>query len=358
MTKTATPEMNNQNGLEQFTTWFVRNYPGPNTVILDPKWHAPKIYRAALAASPPTAVEPVAVPDGLTFAALQRAHIERQEEWCPDQKPDLSFRGNELGGECGEALNVIKKLERERHGWRGSRDTLEHLTEELADVIHCTVLVAITAGIDLQNAVIDKFNSTTLKNELATLLARSSHQAVEPVAVPVNGIHATSRHDEGAIARCSPCGRYSLDPYTLGDQHKQPVCDCGEKHGWCGSFKKPTADAKWSGKSPTVSTDLRKENEQLKAINANLMGDDESQPRYTTKRLRYEVDRITEQMCIRAKDAEARAATLSTENTALTAERDRLKRKLFASAAFVLGHPRLSKEDHEAHVAALAREGK
>lgn len=108
---------------------------------------------------------------GLTLASLQRSHVERQEEWCPDQKPDLSFRGNELGGECGEAQNVIKKLERERLGWRGSRDTVEHLAEELADVIHCAVLCAITAGIDIEPAVVAKFNSTSEKNGLSTLLA-------------------------------------------------------------------------------------------------------------------------------------------------------------------------------------------
>lgn len=108
--------------------------------------------------------------NGLTLSALQSAHVKRQEEWCPDVKPDLSFRGNELGGECGEAQNVIKKLERERHGWRGSRDTVEHLAEELADVIHCSVLVAITAGVDLQQAVIAKFNDTSMKNGLSVML--------------------------------------------------------------------------------------------------------------------------------------------------------------------------------------------
>ena len=107
---------------------------------------------------------------GLTIARLQRAHVDRQDEWCPDQKPDLSFRGNELGGECGEAQNVIKKLERERHGWRGSRDTVEHLGEELADVIHCAILCAITAGIDLEPAVMAKFDSTSEKNGLSTFL--------------------------------------------------------------------------------------------------------------------------------------------------------------------------------------------
>jgi hypothetical protein len=33
-----------------FTEYFVRNYPGPDTVIFDPKWHAPKIFAAAAAA--------------------------------------------------------------------------------------------------------------------------------------------------------------------------------------------------------------------------------------------------------------------------------------------------------------------
>lgn len=33
--------------LENFTEYFVRNYPGPTTIIHDPYWHAPKIFRAA-----------------------------------------------------------------------------------------------------------------------------------------------------------------------------------------------------------------------------------------------------------------------------------------------------------------------
>lgn len=101
----------------------------------------------------------------LTLSTLHRANIERQAAWCPDpaQQPDLSFRGNELAGETGEACNVIKKLERERHGWAGSRDTLDHLAEELADVVICADLCAITAGVDLQAAVIAKFNQTSEK---------------------------------------------------------------------------------------------------------------------------------------------------------------------------------------------------
>lgn len=32
---------------KRFTEYFVRNYPGPDTIIFDPRWHAPRIFRAA-----------------------------------------------------------------------------------------------------------------------------------------------------------------------------------------------------------------------------------------------------------------------------------------------------------------------
>lgn len=101
---------------------------------------------------------------------LRAANIARQAEWCPDQIPDLSFRGNELGGECGEALNVIKKLERERHGWAGSRASVDQLAQELADVIICVDLVAQQVDIDLWSAIVAKFNATSKARGLRTLL--------------------------------------------------------------------------------------------------------------------------------------------------------------------------------------------
>lgn len=99
--------------------------------------------------------------------------VERQLDkklYRPAQLPNLSFRGNELGGECGEAQDVIKKLERERHGWRGSRATTDRLAEELADVVICASLCAITAGVDLGAAVRAKFNATSQTNGLLTML--------------------------------------------------------------------------------------------------------------------------------------------------------------------------------------------
>ena len=102
---------------------------------------------------------------------LQKANAERQKEWCTNGViPDLSFRGNELAGETGEACNIIKKLERERHGWRGTRATKEMLEQEIADVVICCSLIANEVGFDLESAVKNKFNDTTTKYGLTVKL--------------------------------------------------------------------------------------------------------------------------------------------------------------------------------------------
>jgi hypothetical protein len=44
---TATEQSETPTELAEFTDWFVKNYPGRTTIISDPKWHAPKIFRAA-----------------------------------------------------------------------------------------------------------------------------------------------------------------------------------------------------------------------------------------------------------------------------------------------------------------------
>jgi NTP pyrophosphatase (non-canonical NTP hydrolase) len=105
----------------------------------------------------------------MTFDDLRTANFERQKEWTP-QGVSLSFRGVELAGETGEACNVIKKLERERLGIRGSRSTFLHLRQELADVIICVDLIAMDAGINLEDAVRETFNNTSYMNELKTRL--------------------------------------------------------------------------------------------------------------------------------------------------------------------------------------------
>lgn len=104
------------------------------------------------------------------YCSLRNANKARQKEWDAGKQIDASYRGNELAGEVGEACNVIKKLERERMGIRGSRDTVDHLAEELADVVICTDLIATAYGIDLDAAVARKFNATSEKVGLKTRL--------------------------------------------------------------------------------------------------------------------------------------------------------------------------------------------
>jgi hypothetical protein len=49
--------------LAKFTEWFVQNYPGPTTIISDPRWHAPKVFRAAEYALRASREEPVVSKD-------------------------------------------------------------------------------------------------------------------------------------------------------------------------------------------------------------------------------------------------------------------------------------------------------
>jgi NTP pyrophosphatase (non-canonical NTP hydrolase) len=101
---------------------------------------------------------------------LRYANLIRAEEWDGNIDAGALYKATELGGEVGEALNVVKKLERERLGMRGSRDTEEHLAEELADIIICTDLLAMSYGIDLTEAVRTKFNKTSDSIGLETKL--------------------------------------------------------------------------------------------------------------------------------------------------------------------------------------------
>jgi len=131
----------------------------------------------------------------LTFGLLRHANEARDEEWNTGaEKISLAFRGVELAGEAGEACsavervvallleanrmagragqacNVIKKLERATLGIAGSRASLADLAAELADVVICADLIAMHAGIDLEAAVVGKFNATSEKYRLATLI--------------------------------------------------------------------------------------------------------------------------------------------------------------------------------------------
>jgi NTP pyrophosphatase (non-canonical NTP hydrolase) len=103
----------------------------------------------------------------MNFKVLRQKTRIRGKEWKSNDT-SLSFRGVELAGEVGEACNIIKKLERERLGLVGSRTTKEDLADELADVVICVELIAQRENINLEKAIVTKFNKTSEKYGLKT----------------------------------------------------------------------------------------------------------------------------------------------------------------------------------------------
>lgn len=88
----------------------------------------------------------------LTFTQLRKANSKRNATAfdCQDWTP-LEW-GGAMAGECGEACNLLKKLRRDKN------IPLKDIAHELADLVVYTDLVAMKLGIDLGEAVRDKFN--------------------------------------------------------------------------------------------------------------------------------------------------------------------------------------------------------
>lgn len=106
----------------------------------------------------------------LTFQELRKTQLSRSNRWHKGSINDwsLSDWGVAAGGEMGEALNVIKKLNRERDRIVGNTKTEVELTadlgEEIADTVLYLDLLAARAGIDLEDAIIKKYNLVSKKN--------------------------------------------------------------------------------------------------------------------------------------------------------------------------------------------------
>jgi NTP pyrophosphatase (non-canonical NTP hydrolase) len=85
----------------------------------------------------------------------------------------LEFCSIELAGETGEALNVVKKYLRGRKTHVGAITEAQFkamLADELADIVICADRLAEAAGIALDHAVERKFNKTSRKHDLETML--------------------------------------------------------------------------------------------------------------------------------------------------------------------------------------------
>lgn len=101
---------------------------------------------------------------------LRATNKARQLEWLKGREFPAWLRAIELVGEAGEAANIVKKLERARLGFGGSRATVQHLADELADTIIAADLVAMDYNIDLRLVIPSKFNETSQLNGFKTRL--------------------------------------------------------------------------------------------------------------------------------------------------------------------------------------------
>lgn len=107
----------------------------------------------------------------LTFASLREANRARLPSYR-NAKGELggftvdgsnwllSQWSNALTGEVGETANLIKKIERDDLSLDATRS---ELAKELADVACYLDLLANRCGIDLGQAVIDKFNEVSVR---------------------------------------------------------------------------------------------------------------------------------------------------------------------------------------------------
>lgn len=105
----------------------------------------------------------------MTFEQLRQANISRCSRWHPRglNEWSLSDWAVATAGEMGEALNLVKKLNRERDGIVGNSLTTNELksklADELADVAIYLDIMAASEGIDLAQAIVTKFNRTSEK---------------------------------------------------------------------------------------------------------------------------------------------------------------------------------------------------
>lgn len=94
----------------------------------------------------------------LNFAALAAINVLRCEEvFGGHQDWSLNDWATALAGEVGEMCNLLKKRR------RGEMILDEEIAKELADVILYADLLATHAGINLERAVVQKFNEVSFR---------------------------------------------------------------------------------------------------------------------------------------------------------------------------------------------------
>lgn len=121
----------------------------------------------------------------LTFAELATVNAKRCKRWHDADTEQWSGAdwSNAMCGEAGEAANVVKKLRRHETGTASAIDPPEAtlrtaLGHEIADVILYAFLLADHYGIDVEQAVIEKFNAVSDRQAFPEMLGGVESRAV------------------------------------------------------------------------------------------------------------------------------------------------------------------------------------
>jgi NTP pyrophosphatase (non-canonical NTP hydrolase) len=108
----------------------------------------------------------------LSFPLLRLANVRRCEQvFHPLDEWSITDWATAMAGECGEACNEVKKLRRldgadASQDKPQARDRLrEKIAHELADLVIYADLLAARLGIDLGDAVVEKFNEVSAKRD-------------------------------------------------------------------------------------------------------------------------------------------------------------------------------------------------
>lgn len=113
--------------------------------------------------------------NGLRFADLRKANLDRQAYWGGAENWTLADWSNAVAGEVGEACNVVKKLRRPELGTVGNDHQPEvytrQLESEIGDVLIYLDLLANAAGFDLETCVGRAFNEKSAKLNMPVRLA-------------------------------------------------------------------------------------------------------------------------------------------------------------------------------------------
>ena len=104
----------------------------------------------------------------MTFREFQKINTDRAEEWHGINDWSISDWAVAMAGECGEACNIIKKMNRKRDSIKGADlkwvGLHEALAEEIADTVTYAFLLAERCGLDMDDIVTRKFNKVSAKH--------------------------------------------------------------------------------------------------------------------------------------------------------------------------------------------------